>query len=109
MKKIVEEISVFELKKMIDCKNNLILLDVRELYEVKIGKINESIHIPMREVGNRLNELNPDYEIIVQCKSGIRSAQICEFLIYNNFKKVKNLKGGILEWSDKIDNTIPKY
>jgi adenylyltransferase/sulfurtransferase len=104
-----EEISVGELKTMFDENSQPFVLDVREPFELNIAKIEGTYHIPMREVENRLSELNPESEIIVQCKSGGRSAKICKLLIDHNFKYVKNLKGGILAWSRQIDSNIPQY
>ena len=63
----------------------------------------------MREVLSRISELDSNQEIVVHCKSGKRSAEICRILIENNFKDVKNLKGGILAWSKEIDSSIPVY
>ncbi len=103
------EITVAELKYLFDENKNPFVLDVREPFELNIAKINGTIHIPMREVENRIQELNPNNEIIVQCKSGGRSAKICKVLLDNNFKNVKNLKGGILAWSSEIDPSIPTY
>ena len=103
---IYEEINVQELKEMIDSKSNFILLDVRSDNEVLVSKINSSIHIPMHEIPNRLDEINKDKLIIVQCKLGQRSAKVCEFLIENNYKNVKNLIGGIKAWSKEIDPSI---
>lgn len=104
-----EEISVYDLKKMIDSNLNPYILDIRDDFEVKIAKISGAIHIPMNEIDNRLSELNPTDELIVHCKSGDRSIKICNFLIKNNFKKVKNLKGGILAWANEIDSSIHTY
>ena len=103
---IYEEINVQELKEMIDSKSNFILLDVRSDNEVLVSKINSSIHIPMHEIPNRLNEIDKDKLVIVQCKLGQRSAKVCEFLIENNYKNVKNLHGGIKAWSEEIDPSI---
>ena len=104
-----EEISVSELKALIDCGKNLIVLDVREPFEINIAKMDDTVNIPMREVEQRIRELNPKEEIIVLCKSGARSAKICNLLIDHNFENVKNLRGGILAWSKEIDSSIPTY
>ena len=103
---MIPEITPTELDSKLKQKDELILLDVRTLNEVIMSKIDGSIHIPMNEIPERLGELNKNKEIIVQCKSGKRSAKVCEFLIKNEFKNVKNLDGGILAWSREIDPTI---
>ena len=56
-----------------------------------------------------MNELDPNKEIIIQCKSGKRSARVCEYLMTQNFNNVKNLTGGIIAWADEIDNSIQVY
>jgi adenylyltransferase/sulfurtransferase len=56
-----------------------------------------------------VNELNPADDMVVHCKSGIRSAKAIDFLRQVGFKKMKNLKGGILAWSDQVDPSVPKY
>tara|TARA_B110000438_G_scaffold267603_1_gene282554 strand:+ start:418 stop:735 length:318 start_codon:yes stop_codon:yes gene_type:complete len=103
------EIDVKTLNEKILSSNDFILLDVRNDNEVFLSKIDSSIHIPMNEIPKRMNELDESKEIIVQCKSGKRSARVCEFLLDNNFKNVKNLKGGIIAWSKEIDPSITVY
>jgi adenylyltransferase/sulfurtransferase len=103
------EIDVRELKRKMDAKEDFYLLDVREPNEFKIGRIPGSTLIPLGEVPQRYQEIPRDKEIIVQCKMGGRSAKAAAFLRQQGFKSVKNLKGGILDWSDKIDPSVPKY
>jgi molybdopterin/thiamine biosynthesis adenylyltransferase/rhodanese-related sulfurtransferase/molybdopterin converting factor small subunit len=103
------EIDVRELKRKIDAKENFYLLDVREPNEFKIGRIPGSTLIPLGEVPQRVQEIPKDKEIVVHCKMGGRSAKAAAFLRQQGFKSVKNLKGGILDWSDKIDPSVPKY
>ena len=105
----IDEISVYELDSILRKGKTPLILDVREEHEVKIAKIEGTIHIPMKEVENRLDELDSNGEIIVHCKSGARSAKICKLLIKHKYKDVKNLKGGILEWSKNIDPKISQY
>ena len=102
----IEEISVNRLKRLQDEKAEFILLDVRENFEVNISKIPGSIHIPMDQIPNRLGELDSKKDIIIYCKSGVRSASVCEYLINKNFKSLKNVKGGIKSWSLEIDPNI---
>ena len=106
---MIKEITVKELKNKFDNNEDFMLLDVRNIQEVLFSKINGSIHIPMNEIMNRINELDSNKEIIIQCKSGKRSARVCEYLMTQNFKNVKNLIGGIIAWSDEIDNSIQVY
>jgi molybdopterin/thiamine biosynthesis adenylyltransferase/rhodanese-related sulfurtransferase len=103
------EIDVRELKRKMDAKEDFFLLDVREPNEYQIGKIPGSTLIPLGEVPQRYQEIPKDREIVVHCKMGGRSAKAAAFLRQQGFKDVKNLKGGILDWSDKIDPTVPKY
>ena len=103
------EIDVNKLKAMLDNNVDFILLDVRNDSEVLISNISKSIHIPMNDIPNRIIDLDKSKEIVVYCKSGIRSAKVCEFLNNKNFKLVKNLKGGILSWAEKIDTSIIVY
>ncbi len=101
--------TVNELKKKMDAKEDFFLLDVREPNEYQIGRIPGSTLIPLGEVPQRVKEIPRDKEIIVHCKMGGRSAKAAAFLRQQGFTKVKNLKGGILDWSDKIDPSVPKY
>jgi molybdopterin/thiamine biosynthesis adenylyltransferase/rhodanese-related sulfurtransferase len=103
------EIGVIELKRKMDAKEPFFLLDVREPNEYQIGKIPGSTLIPLGEVPRRYQEIPKDKEIIVQCKMGARSAKAAAFLRQQGFTHVKNLTGGILDWSDKIDPSVPKY
>ena len=105
----IEEISVHQLKRLQDEKADFILLDVREIFEVNITKIPGSLHIPMNQIPNRLEELNSKKDIIIYCKSGVRSASVCEYLTNKNFKSLKNVEGGIKSWSIEIDPSIPLY
>ena len=106
---MIKEIEVNELNKKFTKKEDFILLDVRNLHEVLFSKINNSIHIPMNEIPKRLDELDQNKEIVVQCKSGKRSAKVCEYLLTQNFTDIKNLRGGILAWAEQIDSSIQVY
>ena len=63
----------------------------------------------MNTIPENIDKLDKDKEIVVLCKSGIRSEKVCEFLIKNNFKNSKNLSGGIVEWSKQIDSSLIIY
>jgi adenylyltransferase/sulfurtransferase len=100
---------VTELKAKMDRHERFVLVDVREPLEYQICRIPGARLIPLGELPKRANELDPSEEIVVHCKSGVRSAKAVEFLTKAGFGKVKNLQGGILAWSDKIDESVPKY
>jgi adenylyltransferase/sulfurtransferase len=103
------ETDVIQLKRRMDAKEDFYLLDVREPNEFQIGRIPGSTLIPLGEVPQRVVEIPRDKEIVVHCKSGARSARAAGFLRQQGFARVKNLKGGILAWSDQIDPSVPKY
>ncbi|MSO30439.1 MAG: molybdopterin-synthase adenylyltransferase MoeB [Acidobacteria bacterium] len=103
------EITPVELKRRLDAGDDLLILDVREPNEYQINRIPGSTLIPLGELPRRYQELDRDREIVAQCKMGGRSAKAMEFLRSVGFSKVKNLRGGILEWIDKVDPTQPKY
>lgn len=88
---------------------NLILLDVREADERLISVIPGSIHIPMGEIPARFPELDPEAEIIVQCRSGARSQQVAEFLSAQGFVNVSNLATGINGYAQTVDPSIAQY
>jgi molybdopterin/thiamine biosynthesis adenylyltransferase/rhodanese-related sulfurtransferase/molybdopterin converting factor small subunit len=103
------EITVQELKQKLDAGETPFILDVREPNEYQINRIPGSVLIPLGELPRRYQELPKDREIVSQCKMGGRSAKAMDFLKSVGFTNVKNLKGGILEWVDKIDPSQPKY
>jgi adenylyltransferase/sulfurtransferase len=104
----VPTISVQELKKKLDAKADIFILDVREPHEYQICHLNGYL-IPVGDLPKRVHELDSSREIIAHCRSGVRSARAVNFLRRSGFKKVYNLSGGILEWADKIDTKMPKY
>ena len=102
------EITVDELKKRLDNKDDLFILDVREPQEYQICNLNGFL-IPLRDLPKRINELDTAKEIVVHCKVGGRSRQAVEFMKQAGFRKVKNLVGGIDEWAEIIDPSMPRY
>lgn len=102
------EIQVEELKQKLDAGEDILVLDVREPHEYQICNIGGHL-IPLNELPKRINELDSNREIVAHCKMGGRSAKAVEFLRQSGFKNVRNLKGGILAWADRIDRTMPKY
>jgi rhodanese-related sulfurtransferase len=106
----MEEITPTELKQRLDKGDDIQIVDVRENNEVAIGRIPNSIHIPLAQVLNRVDEIDPSRETVVHCKMGGRSARAIEALQRSGFKgKLMNLKGGIIGWSNDVDPSVPKY
>jgi rhodanese-related sulfurtransferase len=105
----VKEIQPTDLKNKIDNKDDFLLIDVREPSEIEISKIKESIHIPMADIPNNIDQINSNKLVVVMCKSGGRSAKVCEYLIQNRFKDIYNLNGGIIKWALEIDSDMLIY
>jgi len=105
----VPEITPGDVKKMMDEQKPFVLIDVREPHEYQICSIPGSKLVPLGEIPRRMHELNSADDIVVHCRSGMRSAQAVEFLMKSGFRKIRNLKGGILAWSDQVDPSVPKY
>ena len=105
----IREVNVLEIKSRFDANENLTIIDIRELDELEICKIEKTIHIPMMEIPNHISEFDKDDELIILCRSGSRSARVCHFLEQKGFNNVKNLNGGILEWIKLIDSSMSGY
>ena len=105
----MQEITVHQLKSMIDTKENFQLVDVREEYEYDICQIGGEL-IPMGEVADQVEKISKDKKVVVHCRSGKRSASIIQMLEQEHgYKNLYNLKGGILAWAEEIDNSLAKY
>src|SRR5499433_70101 len=103
------EITPLELKSKMDRGDEFVLVDVREPEEYAIARIPGSRLIPLSTVPERINELSSADDIVVHCRSGVRSAKAVDFMKQAGYRRVKNLVGGILRWSDDVDPTVPKY
>ncbi|HLJ23183.1 MAG TPA: molybdopterin-synthase adenylyltransferase MoeB [Candidatus Acidoferrales bacterium] len=104
----IPEITATELKARQDRGDKLFILDVREPHEYQICNLNGKL-IPLGELPRRVNELDSSVEMVVHCRSGKRSADAIHFLQTAGFKKLWNLKGGVLAWADEVDPRMPKY
>jgi len=102
------DIEPTDVKAKIDRGDNFVLIDVREPHEHQICNIPFARLIPLGQLPQHLNELDPNVEIVAHCKSGMRSAKAVDLLTKNGFR-ARNMKGGILAWSDKVDPSVPKY
>jgi len=104
----IPEMQVEELKRRLDAGDDLFILDVREPHEYQICNLGGYL-IPLKELPNRLSELDSSREIVAHCKMGGRSAKAVQFLRQAGFSKVHNLAGGITAWADRVDRKVPKY
>jgi adenylyltransferase/sulfurtransferase len=106
---LVPTISAVDLKAKQGRGDRFVLLDVREPFEYDICRIPGARLIPLGELAARMSELDSADEIVLQCKSGMRSARALKLLQEAGFGKLWNLEGGILAWSETVDSSVPKY
>lgn len=105
----MKEITVSELKKMMDKKEKFQLIDVRESHELEIAQIGGE-HIPMGDIMDNLDKIAKDKPVIIHCRSGSRSGAVVQSLeLQHGYNNVYNLKGGILAYATEIDPTLTKY
>lgn len=105
---MIKEVTVKELSQFLQIKKDFQLIDVREPHEKEIADIGGEL-IPLSTIPGELDKIQ-DKPVVVYCRSGKRSADATQY-IQQNLKRdnIYNLKGGILAWSDEIDQTIQKY
>jgi adenylyltransferase/sulfurtransferase len=103
------QITVEEFRDLLNKNGKVVILDVREPVEYQIVRFEGSKLIPLGELPQRVHELDTADEIVVHCHHGARSLQATMFLRNLGFRKVKNLKGGIDEWAERIDPSMPRY
>ena len=106
---LVPTLGVLELKAKFERGDKFVLLDVREDFERDICRIEGARFIPLGQLPSRMSELDSADEIVLQCKSGVRSARALKLLREAGFGKLLNLEGGILAWAEQVDPTVPKY
>jgi sulfur-carrier protein adenylyltransferase/sulfurtransferase len=105
----VTEITPRELAEQMHAGADLDLVDVREPGEWEITRLPGARLVPLGQLAASMAKLDSAREIVVMCRSGQRSANAARQLQAAGFRKVKNLAGGILRWSDEVDPTVPKY
>jgi rhodanese-related sulfurtransferase len=98
----MKTMTVHELRERLDGASKPLVLDVRRDDEFARGHIEGALHIPLNELPQRLQELEPHRhaEIVVNCAVGGRSAKACQFLAGEGFSNVANLLGGFVEWQE---------
>ena len=106
---VAGEIEPREVKARLDRGEVFQFIDVREPHEYQICSIPGTKLIPLGDLPKRVHELDMTREIVAHCKSGVRSGKAIDFLKSAGFKNLRNMKGGILAWSDQVDPTVAKY
>lgn len=105
----MKEVTVKELKQLIDEGADFQLIDVREPNEFDFANLNGEL-IPLGTVAQNVDKFSKDKQVVVHCRSGKRSGDAIQYLEQNHgFDNLYNLVGGILAWSDEIDSSVPKY
>jgi adenylyltransferase/sulfurtransferase len=105
-----DEVSVHDMKRALDTPAlGIKVVDVREQEEYTIAHVPGVTLIPLSVLDRRFTELDPNQEYYLHCRSGVRSMRAVHFLREHGFKRVKNVKGGILAWSQEIDPSVPTY
>lgn len=105
----IKEVTVAELKKMLDNKEDFQLIDVREPHEVEIAQIGGEL-IPMGDVMNNIDKISRSKKVIIHCRTGARSGAVVQALEREQgFNNLYNLKGGIIAWANEIDPSVTKY
>jgi adenylyltransferase/sulfurtransferase len=106
----MKEYSVQELKSALDAEKELQLIDIREPWEIEVCSIAGAQQIPMGEILTRASELKKEIPVVIQCRSGGRSANVVNALeMQLGLENLYNLNGGILAWADQIDTSLEKY
>ena len=106
----MQEITVSELKALMDAGDDIQLIDVRQPDEYAFARIDGSKLIPLGEIMGRMGEIDESRETVIHCKMGGRSARAIEAMERSGFKgSLKNLVGGITAWSNEVDPSVPKY
>jgi adenylyltransferase/sulfurtransferase len=106
---MIQECTVLDLKQMFDNGEHFTLIDVRENDEFEIAHMNGKL-IPLSEIQDRWSEIPKEGKVVIHCRSGVRSANVIQFLSdQHGYTNLINLKGGILAWSAEIDPSVPKY
>jgi len=106
---VIGKIDPVTLKTRLDRGERVLILDVREPFEIALAPFPGATHIPMGDIPSRLTELDPDRETVVVCHHGVRSAQVAMYLAQMGFERVLNLAGGIDAWSEDADPSTPRY
>ena len=90
-------------------QDKVVLLDVRDPWEVEICSLPGSVNIPMNEIPQRTGELDPEARTVVICHFGMRSLEVSNYLEASGFRDISNLEGGLDAWAERVDKDMPRY
>ena len=107
---MIHQMTVTELQQRLkESSNNFVLVDVREPWELEVCSFPDALEIPMGQVPARVDEINPDQDVIIVCHHGIRSQRVAYYLQNVGFENLFNVRGGIDAWAREIDPAMAKY
>lgn len=106
---LYKTISPKQLSERLQKGEKLKFIDVREPAEYETARIEDAELLPLSRFEQWIGSLDPAEETVVMCHHGIRSANVCMYLVRNGFENVHNLEGGIDLWSVEVDPDVPRY
>jgi rhodanese-related sulfurtransferase len=102
------EIGVEEAKRELE-RGEVVLVDVREPWEVQTASVDGAKLIPMGDIPTRVQELDPEAHILVLCHHGVRSLRVTSWLREQGYAKTQSVRGGIDAWAKLVDPKVPVY
>ncbi len=106
---VIAQITPMELKQRLDDGENILVVDVREDWELAITRLDFARQIRMVEILRHLDKIPKDRPVVIMCRSGSRSIRTIEMLQFKGYKNLLNLEGGILNWAREVDQTMVTF
>ncbi len=105
----IREAGVRELAELRRAGSDIVLLDVREGWELDVARVDPCMHIPLGELPARMAEIPRGVTVYVMCHAGMRSMAAARMLAAAGFADVRNVRGGIAAWAREVDPSVPSY
>ncbi len=108
---MIEPITPAELKSWLEDagRESPVVIDVREVWEHALARVDGTRHMPMQTIPSRLGELDAERPHVLMCHHGMRSYQVAQFLENQGFGHLYNLSGGIDAWAEDVDPALARY